>query len=321
MRVRSRDDAQASFLGQGEDVEIDGGCSAEEPDDSGVDDALVRLAATAPEYRGGLSNHGPMVCDSLTQLGLGESVGRWLDAYATRLEEAPPPGRALVGREWADALGHLDRYADFVETIERTLESQPWCDVLVTWVPRFVRGAMGGSTHGLLRTGYAVRMIGVKETAPRRRELARALSYWGACYLPLPGQARPSGGFRAAEALARVPGVPLGARPDDFIGRQAASAAGLPGFAQAVDALREPASIGDALSELTAAMAAWYLGNAVHEPIAFVHGVTAPSVVRLLLPYLPEATQRTAFSCVWHVCAALRAALAVTSEPHTAKQR
>jgi hypothetical protein len=49
--------------------------------------------------------------------------------------------------------------------------------------------------------------------------------------------------------------------------------------------------------------------------IAFVHAVTAPSALRLLLPYLAETDARLAARYAWQACAALYAWYATSSPP------
>ena len=44
------------------------------------DEALERLHRTGPEFDGWLSNHGPMVVESLARRGRSEVVHRWTDA-------------------------------------------------------------------------------------------------------------------------------------------------------------------------------------------------------------------------------------------------
>lgn len=280
------------------------------------DDALIRLAATGPEFRHGLSNHGPMACEALTILGRSENIGPWLDAYQPHLEEAPGPGRALGLDEWPGALGVPRRYPNWLALFDRLLSEGPWAEVVSVWVPRLVPGAMAAGTHGLIRTAHATRALSVAETDPRRHELAAGLAYWAATHQRLPGTPAPGGTLTIREALDRMPVVPPDTRGDRLISDEAAKVDQVAGFPQAVDALAHPTSVEDSLSELTRTMAGWYLANREGNPIDFVHGVTAPAALRLLLPYLPVSDHGAAFAYLWQACAALRAACAVqTPQP------
>jgi hypothetical protein len=59
------------------------------------------------------------------------------------------------------------------------------------------------------------------------------------------------------------------------------------------------------LSDLTATMAKRYLENAGPASIPYVHTVTAPSALRMLLPYLSPQTARLAARYTWQACAAI----------------
>ena len=66
-----------------------------------LDEGLSRLAATGPEFRGGLSNHGPMAAEAMVRLGRAGAVAGWLDGYLGRLEAARPPATASPTRPGA----------------------------------------------------------------------------------------------------------------------------------------------------------------------------------------------------------------------------
>jgi hypothetical protein len=280
-----------------------------------LDEALTRLSRTGPEFASGLSNHGPMACDALVHLGRADAVSSWLDTYLPHLEEAPAPGRALAPDEWAGALGTARRYPDWAALFEQELSARPWAEVVTAWVPRLAPGSVAAGTHGLIRTAHATRALAEADTPERRLELAAGLAYWASKYRSLGAKPVPRGTLAVGQALAGTPVLAVGERSQGFIGDGAAQASRLEGFADAVDALGPPPSIGGALSELTSAMAGWYLANREHHPIAFVHGVTAPAALRLLLPYLPAQAAGTAFAYVWQVCAAIRSAFAVEHPP------
>jgi hypothetical protein len=70
-----------------------------------LDEGLSRLAATGPEYRGGLSNHGPMAAEALVRLGRADAVEPWLDGYLKRLDGPPRPADRITDATWRDAPG------------------------------------------------------------------------------------------------------------------------------------------------------------------------------------------------------------------------
>lgn len=276
-----------------------------------LDEALARLSTTGPEFAGRLSNHGPMACEALLHLGRADAISAWLDAYVPRLEEAPGPGRPVAPDEWAGALGAARRYPDWEALFERELSERPWTSVVADWVPRLVPGSMAAGTHGLIRTAHAARAMAEAETPERHRELAAGLAYWASQYQGLEGTPTPNGTLMANQALHKIPTLPTDQRGHGLISDSAARASRVEGFGASVDALGPSTSVDGDLSELTSAMAGWYLANSEHYPIAFVHGVTAPGALRLLLPYLPAQAAPPAFAYVWQACAAIRSAFAV----------
>ena len=104
-----------------------------------------------------------------------------------------PPADASPHRPegWQESLGDSRRGADWVGFFDRELAEAPWRAVLQAWVPRLAPGLMAAATHGLIRTGHAVRSLAANATPQRLHELAEGLGYWAATYQRLPG--RPSG--------------------------------------------------------------------------------------------------------------------------------
>src|SRR3984957_19933842 len=188
--------------------------------DNGVlDEGLSRLAVTGPEFRGGLSNHGPMAAEALVRLGRADAVEHWLDGYLGKLEEPPRRTARITDETWRDALGKLNRVADWEAYLRAQLAEEPWRDVLARWWPRLLPAAAAAATHGIIRASHAARSLagaGEAGDAERRDELARALAYWAASYVELPGGARPDGTLNAAAAIRALP-VLDGPPPGDLI--------------------------------------------------------------------------------------------------------
>src|ERR1700722_15104223 len=91
-----------------------------------LDDALVVFAATAPNYGpAGLANHGPMVAEALAHLGRSDAIGGWGAGSPPRLDEAPPPARPLSEEQCPAALGHEDRFPEWLALFEREIADRP----------------------------------------------------------------------------------------------------------------------------------------------------------------------------------------------------
>jgi hypothetical protein len=287
-----------------------------------LDEGLSRLAATGPEFRGGLSNHGPMAAEALVRLGRADAVEHWLDGYLKRLEEAPRPGDRVTDATWRDALGKLNRVADWEAYVRAQLAEEPWRDVLARWWPRLLPGVAAAATHGIIRTSHAARSLasaGEAGDAERRAELARALAYWAASYVELPVGARPDGTLNAAAAIRGLPVLDEPAQGGLITDRLKNGLPRLPGLPGALAALRPPeeASTGRDLRDLAGEFTRVFLGYGRGQPIAFLHAVTAPVAAYSVLPLLPRQLARPTYDALWQVGAALYAVHAggVTREP------
>jgi hypothetical protein len=274
-----------------------------------LDAAYESLHHTGPEWGGNLANHGPMAAEVLARRGRAELLPAWLDGYISRLEETPAPAGPVTDANWREALG--SRVADWTLYLTRQITEEPWRDVLATWWPRLLPGIAAGATHGVIRTGHAVRTLLAGDESPAARtELAHGLAYWAARSRQVPGITIPSGQLDPASAL---DGVPRIAGQQGPILLRLARLASLPGWTQAVSALRPAASPGrarDLLAELVTAATLRYLGYGHASPVLLVHTATAPNAVWHTLPALPEDLWIPSLAATWAASAAITATYA-----------
>jgi hypothetical protein len=290
-----------------------------------LDEGLSRLAVTGPEFRGGLSNHGPMAAEAMVRLGRADAVESWLDQYLKRLDEAPHATDPVTAETWREALGELNRVADWEAYFRAQIAGEPWRDVFARWWPRLLPGVAASATHGVIRTSHAARSLAAAdaagrsaaETAERRDELARGLAYWAASYIELPVAGRPSGTLDPAAAIRALPvldeqdpGGLITARLKEGLPR-------LPGIGAALAALRPPADPAPDLRDLAREFAGVFLAYGRRQPITFLHAVTAPVAAYSVLPLLPRQLARPTYDGLWQVGASLYAVHAgtVTPEP------
>jgi Questin oxidase-like len=281
-----------------------------------IDEALDIIHRTGPDLIGGNSNHGPMVAEALLTLDRPDSVIPWIEGYKSRFQDRPQPRTPISPGRWHEALGDRGRNADWVAFFDRELAEGPWQSVVQAWVPHLAPGLMAAATHGLIRTGHAVRSLVAGETPQRLHELAEGLGYWAACYQMLPG--RPSGSHgrhSPGEAVRSVGRVHSGDfDPRGAIVQQLKGLNDHPEFATAIDLVDTAGDLSRYISELTETFAGIYLANPTGL-IAFVHAVTAPSALRLLVPYLTEADARLAARYAWQACAGIYAWYSTTPPP------
>jgi hypothetical protein len=272
-----------------------------------MEDALALLAETGPEYHGGLANHGPMAAEALVALGRFDAVVPWVTRYRRKLD-VHPTGSRPIREDWREALGVSGRVADWGAFFGREVKERPWRDVLATWVARLSPGIIAAAFHGVIRTAHAARSLAAEETRARRRELREGLAYWAANYHALP-EARTAArrGVLPSRALADVERVPPAdqATGGNIVDRLRPVERFVP-FAAVAD-LVDPAGDASAfLSDLTETFAGVFLTSVTPRSlITFIHGVTGPSAVRLLLPHLDPAARAAALRYAWQGAAAL----------------
>ena len=279
---------------------------------STIDDALLVLHKTGPEFAGGLSNHGPMAADALFALGRAELVMPWVERYVRELDVHPQARRSIVRDDWRGALGDHRRVGDWIAFFDTELADRSWQSVLDEWAGELAGGFVAAGTHGLIRTGHAARMLSAAETPGRVHELAEGLGFWAARYQRLPerrgapGQLAPSEAIREVERVRADEQVTEGLITDQL--RPLETHDSFPAVANLVTArARDPGF----LSDLTETFARVYLANVdqTGEVIGFIHSVTSPSAVRLITPHVSAATAETLSRYAWQAAAALYAAM------------
>ncbi len=274
-----------------------------------IDQALSMLGGCGPEFGSiGLSNHGPMAAEALVALGRGDAVEDWVAKYRKRLDERPANVERIEPANWEAALGRFERVSDWEDFFAAELDSAPWRELLDTWVPRLAVGMMAGATHGLIRTAHAVRSLAANENEPlRRAELIAGLAYWAARYQAMPGSPRPTEPRLASAALPVIPIMPLdlrNSRPTTIFSAVAELDAYSP-FADVINMAAPGDDLAAWISDLTTTMVQAYLQNVGSNTIAYVHTVTAPSALRMLVPHVSEASARVAARYAWQACAAI----------------
>ena len=188
------------------------------------------------------------------------------------------------------------------------IDSGPWGKVLETWVARLAPGVMAGATHGLIRTAHAVRSLAAEDTKERRAEFVTGLAYWAARYQTLPGMLNEDAQPRLpSAAIADLPIMPprtRNRRPTSIF-EAVKELDDFDPFERAVNMAAPGEDISAFISDLTSTMAELYLQNAGPASISYVHTVTAPSALRMMLPYLSVKTASLGARYAWLACAAI----------------
>ncbi|MGA4845765.1 questin oxidase family protein [Streptomyces sp. G5(2025)] len=272
-----------------------------------LDEALTYLRDCGPEWGPGVSNHGPMAAEALVRLGRSEAVGRFVSDYRKMLyRDAPVRAVAIDGANWRAALGNMRLLGDWNAFFRDRLAERPWREVLAHWWPRLLPGLPAGGGHGVIRTGHAVRALAEKETPERVDELALGLGYWAARYQEVPG----SGRFLGSRSVTRVWGEVPKLHTRQGIGeifRIRLEALYLqPDFGSVVDEVAEPEDAYELLSVVTRLAAHGYLTDNHEKYMGFVHALTVPAAVRLVLGHLPVEQHLPSVAAAWQFTAAIR---------------
>ncbi|GGQ53794.1 questin oxidase family protein [Couchioplanes azureus] len=284
-----------------------------------LDEALHRLRPTGPERDGWLSNHAPMAVEALVRHGRADAVHRWLDRYAPRLEDRPRGIAPIPAAEWRDPLGDPVRTGDWLDFFARETTRAPWRDVLALWWPRLLPGIAAGATHGVIRTGHAVRALLDAETPARVAELADGLAYWAARWQPLAPAGR--GPYRRDDPRAALDAVPR--VPDQRFGirNRLAQLAHLPDWPRAAGAVPGDGATAARLAAIVAAAVRRHTTHGYASPVMLVHAATAPAAVLRTLPALPAALHAPSLEAAWAASAAVTAAYSpAAASPATTAQ-
>jgi hypothetical protein len=103
------------------------------------DEALQLLRGTGSEVAGGVApNHGPMAAEALATVGRDDIVVAWADRYRRKLNAMPPSRSPITTEDWAEALGAIDRFADWVAFFRTQLVEAPWRAVFREWIGRLL---------------------------------------------------------------------------------------------------------------------------------------------------------------------------------------
>ncbi|MDQ2869377.1 MAG: questin oxidase family protein [Acidobacteriota bacterium] len=274
--------------------------------------ALDLLEGTGPEYGGGLSNHGPMAADALIVLGRNEAVVPWLERYRRGLDSAPAARRAIGAGDWSEALGRYDRVGDWTAFFRKELLERPWTEVVSLWCERLAPGISAAAFHGVLRAAYAARNMRRSESPARRRELAEGLAYWAARSMRLPERPtykHPETLRTPSDVLSTLESLPASQRGEGLIDERLQALNDLPSFSRVADLVDSSSDPSVFLTRVTEAFAAACLAHATpSSAIAWVHTVTGPSAVRLLLPHVNPPTARSLARYAWQGAAGIYAA-------------
>lgn len=275
-----------------------------------LDAQLDALHAFDPEFRDGLSNHGPMACEALSMLGGSDELDAFGEHYRRRLEPMTA-AEPIESEQWLASRGRPEARAGLIAMFARRLETEDPDDVLAEVVPQLAAGICGAAFHGCLRLAHGYRAWTLHPSTTRRTELAHGLGYWAARYQEMPGRlgAQPEPGLDAARLLAATPVLEASERREGLIFERFDALAGHRSFESAVARFDiETIDPELTLDEVAAASARLYLSTAdPRSRFVYLHGVTGSAATRLLLPTVAPSKRRDLVAQLVHAVAGVHA--------------
>ena len=275
-----------------------------------LDSALGQLHAYGCELDNGLTNHAPMVAETLHHLGQQSAIQPWVSRELKRCLLRPKHTVPIDLQHWQDGLGDAMRFSDWADLFNAEISERGWKAALQTWVPRLAPGFAASAAHGVIRVGHAARALKDTETDVRTLELADALASWSSGYQALPVLDSPSLKLSPSRALAGVKRVSdEDHAPAGSITAAISQLAQDPEFAKHFSVL----DLNDDAEQLTLDIAATFArlfcqsAHSVLGAIVFTHAITSIAAVRNLQPYLSADEMKLLLRHAFHTCCALHA--------------
>ena len=255
--------------------------------------------AYPPEFGAGLSSHLPMALAALDGLGADATRLRsFFASYVRRFNGRTPPSAAQPLADWPAQRGQFAMFAPLQANFADVLARKGRDAVLREALPLLVSGIGAAAFHGAIRTAHAVE-------SRHDGELAAALAYWAARWMPLPA---PAAGplidgvadwldaiytaWQRDAASRRDAGGLISARM-----QEAAQSDTYRGWAGRLGTAERNSA--DLLHQLALAAAARY---AATRNFTVLHMATGARAARVLAPWLPAAAD--ALAPLWSAVAA-----------------
>jgi hypothetical protein len=252
-------------------------------EDADLDALLARVAGHSCEFPVVLANHLPMVLVALTALGASPCRrAAFAERYiaANRLLPMPPDHGRIDAGNWTAYLGNRQLEGDYRGFFAGEVARLGPDRAMAAYLPALLPGIAASALHAFMRLAYA-RLRG------DAAEVATALGYWAAMYLPLgdgvgtpPDTDDPAEVFRR---LAREPAYAGVTAPTDLLWHWLRAGAAVPAFAPVVDWLRVGPDTLPRIAATSRALLAATIGQAPPAgEFGALHAVTGGHWARLL---------------------------------------
>ncbi|MDM9627876.1 questin oxidase family protein [Rhizobium sp. S152] len=260
---------------------------------SALDTIMNEMPNYSFEFTKTFANHAPMVLVALDRIGgSADRLQAFFEHYRDYKEllPVPPVVRAIDATNWRAALGERSREADLNLFFKAEVDRLGAEAAIRHYLPSLAAGVGASAFHALMRLAYG--LIRKSDT-----EIALALAYWTATYLPLPSPGKspsmtrePAVVLEKVAAIESLRGLPL----HELLWLNMAESGRCADFVPVVDWLE----IDDRTLERMAS-AAIVLFAATMDFCA-LHAVTGVHWMRVVLPYCeePQHMLRSFWQCI-----------------------
>lgn len=253
-------------------------------------------------------NHAPMVLTAMYRMGANEDQ---LRGYFAKLEIASkkpdsPTRLSINAASWREYLGQFDALDAYCGFFQSEIAQHGTEAALRRYVPLLSSGVTAHAYHPLLRLAY-----GLDLNDPT--EIALALAYWAATYLPGPAMPTERPEIAPVDLLKKLAGT---SSLRKIMPQSRSIAARIQQFYSEADfctALRPiPFHPGNPLAEISLAVAEAFVEN---HHFTMLHSVTGCCALRMVLPYCDNP--RKTISEYWYsICAAYLSVVNLPGDKH-----
>lgn len=257
--------------------------------DMTYDDALEELAALDPQWSGfgsdGLQNHTTMVAHALHALGHDARIAPQLETTRSRYR----PLRESAGTpELGDG-----RVRDWLVHWDAAIAREGWRAVLRRASRELAPGILAGAFHGWIRVAHVARALLARETPARLHELALGLAVWSSWYQEI---AAPIAGEPAASVQDLLESIPESRmQGEGLIHARVAAAARRDDVRRWAGRIHVEGDTQEVITQVTKTAARCLAGAPAEGVSGHLHGLTASSALRPLLPLIDWPALAPAF--------------------------
>ena len=203
---------------------------------------------------------------------------------------------------WKNAIGKPERISDWIEFFNKEIKVWGWKKVINEWADSLAPGLAGAATHGVIRTGHAVRSLEKIGNLIRTNELANGLAYWAGTFQVLPITEDPeTQNLELSAALKKIPILPKdNYKRSRSIMRDLENLERFDDFKVVANLIEFKGREEQFLTKMVSAFAEAYITKVNSQNlIRLIHIITSLSSFRSIYPYVRKKTRKKLLNYGW----------------------